>query len=72
MRTSNSSGVRVRVFEAMTLGSSVCAHGLATISSSRTARSKIECSMVWYLRIDRADSPPAAAWVTQSCTRPTG
>ena len=25
--------------------------------------------MVWYLRIDRGDSPAAAAWVTQSCTR---
>ena len=68
--TSNSSGVNVLVFNATTFGSSVWAHGLATISWSRTARAKIECSMVWYLRIDRADSPPAAAWVTQSCTRP--
>ena len=41
----------------MTLGSSVCSHGLATISRSRTARLKIECSMVWYLRIDRGGQP---------------
>ena len=67
---SNSAGVRVGVFETMTLGSSVCAHGLATTSPSRTARAKIECSMVWYLRIDLAESPPAAALVTQSWTRP--
>ena len=65
-------GVRVRDLRAMTLGSSVCSHGLATMSWSRTARLKIECSMVWYLRIDRGESPPAAAWVTQSWTRERG
>jgi hypothetical protein len=43
---------------------------LATISPSLTAGAKIECSMVWYLQIDRAESPPAAARVTQACTRP--
>jgi hypothetical protein len=52
----------------MIFGSSVCAHGLVTISWSRTARSKIECSIVWYLRTDVADSPSAAAFVTQPCT----
>jgi hypothetical protein len=49
-------------------GSSVCSQGLATISLSRTARLKIEWSIVWYLRIDLAESPSAAACVTQSCT----
>ena len=68
IRASNSSGVRVRVLRAMTLGSSVCSHGLKTMSWSRTARLKIECSIVWYLRIERGESPPAAAWVTQSWT----
>ena len=72
MSRSYSAGVRVRDFRAMTLGSSVCSHGLATMSWSRTARLKIECSMVWYLRIDRGDSPSAAAWVTQSWTRERG
>jgi hypothetical protein len=69
MRASYLPGVRVLVFFAMTLGSSVCSHGLVTMSWSRTARLKIECSMVWYLRIDRGDSPSPAALVTQSWTR---
>ena len=69
MRVSYSAGVRVRVFLVMILGSSVCSHGLVTMSWSRTARLKIECSIVWYLRIDRGDRPSAAALVTQSWTR---
>ena len=42
MSRSYSVGVRVRVFRAMIFGSSVCSHGLATMSWSRTARLKIE------------------------------
>jgi hypothetical protein len=39
------------------------------MSWSRTARLKIEWSIVWYFRIDLGDNPSAAALVTQSCTR---
>lgn len=67
-RRPNSSGVSVRLRLAMIFGSSVWAHGLVMISWSRTARSKIECSIVWYLRIDVGDRPSAAAFVTQPCT----
>lgn len=66
MSRSNSSGVRVRDRRAMTLGSSVWSHGFETIALSRTARLKIECSIVWYLRMERGDKPPVAAWFTQS------
>jgi hypothetical protein len=48
-RRPNSSGVKVRLRRAMTLGSSVCWHGLVRMSWSRAARWKIECSIVWYL-----------------------
>ena len=61
-----SAGVRVLVFLVMILGSSVCSQGLVTMSWSRRARLKIEWSMVWYLRIERGESPAAAAVVTQS------
>ena len=52
-----SSGVRVRAFFLMTLGSSVWAQGLKVTTRSRRARSKTECSMVWYFRTDAADRP---------------
>ena len=47
---SYSAGVRVRAFFLMTLGSSVWAQGLKVTTWSRRARSKTECSMVWYFR----------------------
>ena len=54
---SYSAGVRVRAFFLTTFGSSVCAHGLKVTTRSRRARSKTECSMVWYLRTLAAASP---------------
>ena len=65
---SNSSGVRVRDFRAMTFGSSVWSHGLWTRIRSRTARPNIDERKVWYFRIDRGASPSFFALVTQSCT----
>ena len=59
-------GVRVRAFFLTTLGSSVWAQGLVKIISSRRARSKIECSTVWYLRTDLGARPSAVALVTHS------
>jgi len=81
-----SSGVRVRVWVVTTLGRSVASHGLKAMSRSVTARAKIECSITWYLTIERADRPlrdlPSIwrglpAWLTHSCTvvgmiRPSG
>jgi hypothetical protein len=52
-----SSGVSVRALRLMTLGSSVWAQGLKVTTRSRWARSKIECSLVWYFRTDAAESP---------------
>ena len=52
-----SSGVRVRAFFLITLGSSVWAQGLKVTTRSRRARSKTECSMVWYFRTDAAERP---------------
>ncbi len=49
----------------MTLGSSVWAQGLKVTTWSRRARSKTECSMVWYFRTLAADSPLVVAVVTQ-------
>ena len=69
MSRSYSSGVRVRDLRAMTLGSSVCSHGLATMSWSRTARLKIECEHGVVLADRPRERPSAAAWVTQSWTR---
>jgi hypothetical protein len=59
----NSSGVSVRVFFVTTFGSSMSAHGLKAISRSRTARANTECSITWYLAMDRGLSPwlPARA-----------
>src|SRR4051794_10142138 len=51
------SGVRVRAFFLMTLGSSVWAQGLTVTTRSRKARSKTECSMVWYFRTLAANRP---------------
>ena len=45
----------------MTLGSSVWAQGLKMTTRSRRARSKTECSMVWYLRTDAAERQFPAA-----------
>jgi len=41
-----SSGVSVRAFFLITLGSSVCERGLKATTRSRRAPSKTECSMV--------------------------
>jgi hypothetical protein len=60
---SYSSGVRVRFFFLIFFGSSVCAQGLKVTRSTR-ARSKTECSMVWYLPTDAADRPFSVAVVT--------
>ena len=51
------SGVRVRVFFLTLLGSSVWAQGLKVTTRSTRARSKTECSMVWYLPTDAAERP---------------
>ncbi len=64
----NPSGVRVRVLRVTTFGNSVFSHGLKAMSRSRTARAKTECSMTWYLAIDRGDSPWSTAWLTHRCT----
>src|SRR5680860_1764911 len=53
MSRSYSVGVRVRDLRAMIFGSSVCSHGLDTMSWSRTARLRQEWSMVWYFRMER-------------------
>ena len=59
---SYSSGVNVRVRLPTTLGSSVSSHGLKVMTRSRTARLKIEWSIVWYLRMLLGDRPPARRW----------
>src|SRR5674476_1708571 len=66
--SSNSAGVRMRVFFRTTLGSSVAAQGLKASIRSRTARAKTECSIVWYLAIDRGDRPSSTAWLTHPWT----
>src|SRR4051794_2205693 len=58
-------GVSVRVFFLTTLGSSVWAQGLKVTTRSRRARSKTECSMVWYFRTLAAHRPFSVAVVTQ-------
>lgn len=63
--SSNSAAVKMRVFFRTTFGSSVSAHGLKAISRSRTARANTECNMVWYLAIERGDSPLSTAIETQ-------
>ena len=46
-------------FFLITLGSSVAAQGLKVTTRSRRARSKIECSMVWYFRTLAAGAVPS-------------
>ena len=62
---SYSSGVRVRAFFLITLGSSVWAQGLKVTTWSRRARSKTEASMVWYFRTVAAERPSSRAVVIQ-------
>jgi hypothetical protein len=62
-RASNSSGISVRLLRAMTLRElgvlTGVDHDVLVADWSRTARLKIECSIVWYLRIDLGESPRA-------------
>lgn len=75
---SNCSGV-IDFFGVLTnFGSTVCAHGLIVTTRSMIARSKIECSSVWYLRTDRGlsaglrapwkSSASALTSLTHACT----